>query len=556
MNPSLPPLFASSDEETLASMLDSIGDAVCMTDQDMVFVAANRLFAEFYRLNDPRKLLRKSAFEVYPEFKKSVFYEACQATIETGETTTRFGYSANLENWVVIRCYRARANRYVMVVHRVTQGTGKPEYSTAVDPLTSLPNRLAFEQDAQGLRDYGQQEIGLSLLDISHFKNLNETLGFSVGDKFLMIVAARIKQAALSTDRVYRIGNDQFLVMGRGDPEDRSARRRALIDALALPVTVDNTPYVLQFHVGTHVSEQPETASEALVKAERALFMAKTQRTYEVHYSPAMGASNYDPKLTKEIQDALSLGQFEVFFQPQVDALDGLALGSEALLRWRHPDRGMVPPDRFLPFAEDTGLIEYIDQHVIRLVFSQMKKWQAQGRHWPVSLNLSAQSICNPAIADLFREQLALTGVNSDLIGIEITETSLVHDEKASQDVIESLKAMGLEIGIDDFGTGYASMSYLARYPSHALKIDRSFVQDMETDGAQRAMVKNMIALARSLGIKVIAEGVETEGQAALLREFDCDVLQGYLFAPALPLAQFEAWIDKTGMGRFGSDIR
>jgi EAL domain-containing protein (putative c-di-GMP-specific phosphodiesterase class I) len=209
-----------------------------------------------------------------------------------------------------------------------------------------------------------------------------------------------------------------------------------------------------------------------------------------------------------------------------------------------------------LPFAEETGLIEDIDCHVIVLAFTQVQRWVQQGRHWPVAINLSAQSICNPAILDLFSQQLMATGVSPDLISIEITETSLVHDEKASQEVIETLKAMGFEIGIDDFGTGYASMTYLARYPSHALKIDRSFVKDMETDLAQRAMVKNMIALARSLGIKVIAEGVETEGQAALLREFECDVLQGYLFSPALPLARYEAWIDERGMGHLGSDIR
>jgi diguanylate cyclase (GGDEF)-like protein len=213
-----------------------------------------------------------------------------------------------------------------MVVHKVTQGTGKTEYSTAVDPLTSLPNRLAFEADAKGLREYGQQEIGLTLIDISHFKHLNETLGFAAGDKILMALAARIKQSALASDRVYRAGNDQFLVMGRGGAEEMNLRRMALIDMTAQPMMVDDTSYVLQFHMGTHVSEQPETAGEALARAERALLLAKTHRTSMVHYAPAMGKSNYDPRLTKEIQDALSLGQFELFFQPQVDALDGLAL--------------------------------------------------------------------------------------------------------------------------------------------------------------------------------------------------------------------------------------
>ena len=246
----------------------------------------------------------------------------------------------------------------------------------------------------------------------------------------------------------------------------------------------------------------------------------------------------------------------EPFYQPQVDSIDGKALGSEALVRWRHPERGLVPPIRFLPFAEQTGLIEDIDRHVMRLAFRQAKAWSLEGKFWPLSVNLSAQSLCNPTIVDLFRLLLDETQLDPSLISLEITETSIMHDAQTSQMVIESLKDMGFEIGIDDFGTGYASMAYLARYPAHTLKIDRSFVQGMENDPPQRVMVKNMIALARSLGIKVVAEGVETESQAQTLREYDCDVLQGYLYSPPLPLEKFEAWVATVGMSSLGSDLR
>ena len=311
----LPNLFASTDGETLASMLDSIGDAVCMVDSDLRFVAATRLFAMFYGMPDPNMLMNKVAFEVYPDFAKSVFYQACRSTIDTGETHIRFGFSHNLNKWVVIRCYMARPNRYVMVVHRVTQGMDKTAYAGSEDALTSLPNRLAFENDAQNLRDFGQQRISLTLLDISHFKHLNETLGFDTGDKCLMALASRLKRAALGTDRVYRAGNDQFLIMGSGDEADIVLRRAQLLDALAQPMELNGADYVLQFHVGTHVCDHPETPIEGLARAERALLLAKTQRTQEVRYSPSMGTSDYDPRLTKEIQDAMALGQFELFYR-------------------------------------------------------------------------------------------------------------------------------------------------------------------------------------------------------------------------------------------------
>jgi diguanylate cyclase (GGDEF)-like protein len=550
------PLFASSDDESLESVLHSIGDAVCVTDRNLVFVGANRLMAAFYGIADPRDLLGKSAFEVYPNFKKSVFYDTCQRTLDTGETNHSFGFSSNLDNWVVIRCYRSREDRYVMVVHRSPEGTVKAEYTTSKDPLTALPNRFVFEQDALNLQSLGQERLSLTLLDISHFKHLNESIGFDAGNKCLMEVAARIKQAALATDRVYRAGNDQFLVLGRSGDDILERRRDSLREALAQPLTLGEAQYVLQFHVGTHTAEPGETPNQALAKTERALFHAKSRRLAEVAYSPAIAQTPYDPGLTKAIQDGLRQREFELFFQPQLDALDERPWGAEALIRWRHPERGLVFPDQFLPFAEDTGLIESLDRYVVREAFEQAARWQREGRSLVVGVNLSAQSICNPDLVAHFRTCLAETGVDPRTIALEITETSLVKDVAISQQVIGTLKDMGFDIGIDDFGTGQASMLYLARYPSNTLKIDRSFVRFMDTDPALSTMVHNIINMAHGLGIKVVAEGVETAGELALLQRLGCDLVQGYYFAKPLPRAAFEAWLDTREPGRLGSDIR
>lgn len=544
------PLFASRDNETLDHVIHSIGDAVCVSDRDMVFQGANLAFANFYGLDNPALLLGKSAFEVYPDFRRSVFYEVCERTFVTGVQASRIGYSANLKTWVVIRCYPIAENRYAMIVHRLTDDLSKSGYLNNVDPLTSVPNRWAFEADFQSLQGY-RQNMGLALFDVSHFKKFNETVGFAAGDRVLMEMASRIKAGAAETDRVYRIGNDQFLLMTLQGEEILDKALPALQTALGAPISIGGHEYVMRFHVGLSTPAAEDAASDALRKAELALSHAKLGYSGVVRYHLQMGTKDYDPAMVKEIRDAIRDDQLCLFFQPQIDLVDDRVVGAEALVRWRHPERGLMPPISFLPFAEETGLIQEIDREVVRKSFEALTHLRQRGMPLPISINLSANSVCDPATVELFAKNMQEHAMDPALVCVEITETSLIRDIATSQKVTQALRAMGIKISIDDFGSGYSSMSYLLRYPSQFLKIDQEFVRSITTSDAHQVMVKNMIGLAHGLGIGVVAEGVETEAERKMLRAMGCDLVQGYFYSRPLPMEEFCAWIQEKGMAAF-----
>jgi len=552
----MPASFASEDDLKLDDVIHDVGDAVCVTDGKMVFKGANQRFADFYGLPSPAILMGKSAFAIYPEFRKSVFYDMCESTIRTGETATRMGRSMNTGLDIVMRCYKSKAydDRYVMVVHSMSEGTAKADYSTNVDSLTSLPNRWKFEQDVMVLRSHGENTMGLILVDITHFKSINERLGVEVGDRCLMEVAARIKLAVSASDRVYRQGDDRFLVLCTPDQLDE--RRSSINLSLARPFDLGTTSYGLQVRMALHRTQHPESPAEAMTKLEQALSWTKDNKQPFAEYNPTMGASGFDPTLTKELDDAIINDELELYFQPQVDLIDGQAIGAEVLVRWQHPARGLLTPDKFLPFAEDTGRIREVDELITRKTIAYQADLRRRGIFLQLSVNLSSLSVCNPSLPGKIAGWLAEHGVPASTLCMEITETAMMNNVTTSREVIERIKALGVEISLDDFGTGYSSMQYLLRYRANTLKIDRSFVRDLVADEASRTAVENMINLAHGLKILVVAEGVETEDELDLLRLFKCDIVQGYLYAKPQPQAPFEAWLAKAGVGQVGSIVR
>ncbi len=544
-------LYASNGEITLESLMDRQGDAICYADDQMRILAATQSFARFYGMKDPAELLGKTPFDVYPGFKSSVFYQACLRTLETGEPSQRQGYSYNLSRWIVVRCQRLSENRYVMTV------SFPPESSTKLgtskhDSLTSLPNRYAFEEDVESLPDTGS--MCAVLLDISHFRNINETLDYSAGDRCLMEMGARMRQAVLRNDRLYRLGNDQFVVLGSNDPESVATRRQSLERELSAPWFSAGREFLIRFNMGVSMSGAGVPAAKMLTQAEQALAVAKVTNGY-AEFNESMSGT-YDPSLYKELRDALAKDQFVAYFQPQVDLIDGKTCGAESLVRWVHPVRGIVPPLHFLPFAEDSGLIREIDRVVARKTLQEIAYLQSQNKTLPISLNLSAKTLCDLSIVDFMYELLNETKVNPSLVGIEITETAVMSDIETSRAVIEAFKNMGFHISIDDFGSGYSSMAYLLRYPSDFLKIDREFIKDVGKGGTHQGLVKNLINLAHSLGIGVVAEGIESQADAMLLRSLKCDVGQGYHFARPLSKEDFREWVEEKALTTLASMIR
>ena len=546
-------LFASSDNKSLEEILLRIGDAICVSDKNMNFKAANMVFAAFYGLPDPSLLIGKSAFDVYPDFKKSVFYEASSATIETGVPTTRIGFSANLKTWVVIRCYKYDDDNYVLIVHKLIEGLNKVGYVSHYDSLTSLPNRFIFEQDNEAFKQYKQPFV-LTLLDIDRFNRINERLGSQTGDMCLMEVAARIKKNIPVNDNLYRIGGDQFLILSVSSKEAALQKINHLNEAFNEPLMLDGQEYVIQ--MTTALAEVDNEDTHGLQKVELALAFAKKQKIPYAEYREDMQNKQFDPFLTKEIKQAIEKHELQIYLQPQADMLEKKVCGAEVLVRWQHPVKGFMAPYAFLPFAEETGLIYEIDQYIIETSLKQIKEFEMEGINVPVSMNLSARSICEEKTVENFKRWMKQYQINADMVNVEITETSLISDIEKSRQNIENLKSLGIQVSIDDFGTGYSSMEYLVRYPSNFLKIDRAFIKDLSGSENHQIIVKNMIGLGHGLNIGIVAEGVETEEEWEILKMFGCDIVQGYFFAKPMSVKDFKEFVLKNGISSLKSNIR
>jgi diguanylate cyclase (GGDEF)-like protein len=545
-------LFAGKDNLTLENILDSVGIAVCVATDKMVFKAANKGFAGFYNLT-PEELLDKSAFEVYPDFKSSVFYEGISHTMKTGETTTRMGYSNNVKKWMVVRTQMMENRLCLVSVSFIDEKFSKLGYVPHYDSLTSLPNRFQFEEDIKKFKVFNNN-CGLVLLDISHFNQFNKNMGFASGDICLMEVAARIKRNIPFSDRLYRISGDQFLLISCGWKENSLKNINQIKEAFSEAFVISGKEFLIDFNMGFCYLQSDEIDHDSLKRTELALSYAKKHKTNYAEYRPDMENKSHDVFLSKEIRDGLKNNEFELFLQPQADILDNKICGAEILVRWKKPE-GYKAPFTFLPFAEETGLIAEIDKYIVARAIQMIGGFNQQDIHIPISINLSAQSISSRDIIAHFEQNMKKYGVNPEQVCIEITETSLMTDINTSKEVIGELRNLGIKIAIDDFGTGYSSMEYLVRYPSDYLKIDREFIKDMIKSDNHKTMVGNLIKLGHGLGIGIVAEGVENQEEWDILKNYNCDMVQGFFYAKPMPLADFMKEIEKRGVSDMKSSL-
>jgi diguanylate cyclase (GGDEF)-like protein len=545
-------LFASDTNITLEEILDSVGECVCVATKDMIFKAANKNFASFYKMT-PEELLGKNAFEVYPEFKKSVFYEAIVYTIETNEATTRMGYSNNLKKWMVARTQIMNNDLCLVFAHFIDEKFSKIGYVSHYDNLTSLPNRFQFEEDLKKFKTY-KSPCGLVLFDISHFNRFNKNMGFAAGDQCLMEVAARIKKNLLLNDRLYRLGGDQFLAITTGWKDNALESINKIKEAFNESFNWSNKEFLIDLNIAFSYVMAEDLGEESLKKTEIALAYTKKQKINYAEYRPEMEEKIHDVFLSKEIKDGLKNNEFELFLQPQADILDNKICGAEILVRWKKPE-GYKAPFTFLPFAEETGLIAEIDKYIVAHAMQMIGSFNQQDINVPISINLSAQSISTHEIVTHFEQNMKKYGVAPEQVCIEITETSLMTDINTSKEVIGELRNLGIKIAIDDFGTGYSSMEYLVRYPSDYLKIDREFIKDMIKSDNHKTMVGNLIKLGHGLGIGIVAEGVENQEEWDILKNYNCDMVQGFFYAKPMPLADFMKEIEKRGISDMKSSL-
>lgn len=418
------------------------------------------------------------------------------------------------------------------------------QYLAHNDELTGLPNRSAFqEQLTHAIRQSQRHGRPLALLfiDLDRFKNINDTLGHGEGDHLLQEVARRLRNCLRESDTLARWGGDEFTAMLEefDSANDVALAARRVLDSLSIPYLVNGRELVITASVG--ISTYPDDGQDvqALLKsADIAMYRAKESgKNNFQYYAPQMNVHTVE-RLTMEanLRRALEREEFLLHYQPKIDLRTGTVSGAEALIRWQHPDMGLVPPMQFIPLAEETGLIEPMGAWVLRTACAQAMAWQSQGlQRLRMAVNISGRQFAQGVLLEEVIGVLDSTGLDPDLLELEITESMLMHDPDKTVAQLNELKAIGIHLAIDDFGTGYSSLSYLKRFPVSSLKIDRSFVRDVPFDPDDVAITLAIVGLAHNLRIRVTAEGVETEAQRAFLRRHGCDEIQGYLIGRPLP---------------------
>jgi diguanylate cyclase (GGDEF)-like protein len=420
------------------------------------------------------------------------------------------------------------------------------------DALTRLPNRLLLKDRLQhAIASAGRERrhIAILFLDLDHFKLINDSLGHDAGDELLQAVAVHLQTCVRQSDTVARIGGDEFVIVLERltSPDQAQAVADKILNLLRKPITIQGQAFFIGCSIG--ISQYPEDGGNSgvlLKHADIALQRAKAQgRNLFCCYTASMNADiEQRVGLESELRQALLTGALTLYYQPVIDLNKGTVSGLEALLRWPHPQRGLIPASMLIPLAEETGLIVPIGNQVLTNVCRQIKSWQAQGIDVPtVSVNLSARQFLQADLVEQIENILAAVDLPPACIELEITETMLMQNVGRACDILQALKEKGLLLAIDDFGTGYSSLNYLKRFPLDWLKIDKTFVQDITSDPHDAAIVTAVIALAHNLGLQVVVEGVETDDQLRFVREHASDAAQGYLFSPPLPGDAIPDWL-------------
>jgi diguanylate cyclase (GGDEF)-like protein len=543
--------------ERYETVLDKLSQGVCVFGGDKRLVLANRRFAEIYSLRPEdippgtslRAIIeRRAAAGAYTRLNSEQHIAYTDRINQVGQSRTRIAELAN--------------GRVVFIYHQPMPGGGwiatheditdrrrsqaQIEHMAHHDALTDLPNRVLFLQRlAQAVRraHASDKMSAILYLDLDHFKEVNDTLGHAIGDRMLQEVSARLKPLVGRDDIFARLGGDEFAIIlsDIGGAEAAVLLAKRIIAVFERPFDLEGHEVVVGVSIGIALCQPGLEASEPerlLRNADMALYRAKgdgrgTYRFFEAEMDEHLQARK---ALEQDMRRALADDQFEVHYQPKVDAIGQIVTGVEALVRWRHPVRGLVPPAAFIPLAEETGLILQIGERVQRKACARAAMW----RPLMLAVNLSPIQLRQAGFAELVARILRETAFEPARLELEITESTLLQEPEVVIAALTALKQLGVRIAMDDFGTGYSSLSYLRRFPFDRLKIDRSFIHDIDNEAKLGAIVKAAIAMGHALGIETTAEGVETREQADVLHRHGCDEMQGFYFGRPMPGDDFE----------------
>ncbi|MAF02231.1 MAG: GGDEF domain-containing protein [Herbaspirillum sp.] len=553
-------------ERRYRSIFENAIEGVFQTTPDGTYIAVNPALARIYGYHSPEDLivgLRDISHQLYVEPERRT---------EFMRLMEQHGSVSNFESRVYRRdgdiiwiSENARAVYddsgalvcYEGTVEAITERKlyeAEMRHQATHDALTGLPNRNMLHEHLQRAIQVARQKGGLTavvFVDLDQFKFINDSLGHQVGDELLKTVAQRLQACLRDTDMVARQGGDEFVLVLQnqtGGELGIAEVMQRILAAVARPWQAGDREFQVTASIG--VSRYPVDGKDVetlLKQADSAMYRAKEQgRNNFQFFAPWMDTQISNRlEMLINLRRALDQEEFKLYYQPKLSLKDGSVIGAEALIRWQSPEQGMVPPDRFIPFAEEAGLIVPIGEWVLRTACHQNKRWQEAGLPpIPVAVNLSPRQL-NQSLPEFVSGVLEQSGLAASCLELEITENVVMKDAEKSVATLHALKRLGLQISVDDFGTGYSSLSYLRRFPVDALKIDKSFVRDIARDADSAAIVKAVISLAHILNLRVIAEGVEDEQQHSFLKENACDEVQGYFFGKPMAVEDFTAWMSR-----------
>jgi diguanylate cyclase (GGDEF)-like protein len=452
-------------------------------------------------------------------------------------------------------------SNYIALFSDITERKASYEriqYLAHFDALTNLPNRALLNDQldmAIAMATRSQRQLAIVFLDLDRFKIVNDSLGHHTGDLLLQIVAERLKSCVRETDIVARLGGDEFVILLNciQEPNEAAFVAQKVVEAIAIPFTLNGNNVNIGTSIGIAIYPDNGLDHSTLIKnADAAMYHAKENGRNNFQFFSSLMNDKAFERLTLEndLRQALKREEFFLLYQPQIDVLTGRIVGAEALIRWQHPEKGLVPPNDFISLAEKCGLIVPIGEWVLKTACAQNISWQKEGLA-PVltAVNISAQQFHQKNFNELIRQILGDTGLDPHLLELEITESAVMANAESMLETLRSLKEIGLHLSIDDFGTGYSSLSYLKHFPINKLKIDRSFVTDITHDSSNKAIIETIINMGHNLRLKVITEGVETAEQFAILKELRCDEIQGYYFSRAISPRDFVTFAKNNRQG-------
>jgi diguanylate cyclase (GGDEF)-like protein/PAS domain S-box-containing protein len=547
-----------TDQDLLNTFLEYMPDNVYFKDRNSRFLRINRAMANYFGLSDPAQALKKTDSDIFSSEHAGKALEDEQRIIETGEAMPgmeeKETWPDGHETWVLttkvpLKDRRARIVGTMGISRDITDrkhAEMRIRYMALHDALTGLPNRTLLEdQLAQAIALAGRnlRRVAVFMLDLDRFKGVNDSFGHQVGDRLLEAVSVRLKSSLRESDIVARLGGDEFVIcLPMVEPhQDIEQVARKVLRTLAGQFEIEGHDLRIGASIG--ICEYPahgENPKELLQAADTAMYEAKKRgRGNCCSFTPELtDATRRWQKLEFDLQHALARSEFVLYYQPLVATDSGGITGVEALLRWRHPEQGIIYPNQFVPQLEELGLMVDVGNWVLRTACRQNAAWQKEGlRPVRVMVNLSSTQFYRGNIVSNVKRALSESGLDPKWLELELTETLMLDDSETTVKIMRALKRIGVSLSLDDFGTGWSSLSYLRRFPINRIKIDRSFLRDIASEPTAEAVVRSIINLGRDLGLACVAEGVETSEQLNYFRQQNCEEVQGFLYSPAVPEA-------------------